>query len=53
MDANRLTALTDGVVAIIVTIMVLEMRPPHAPTLAALAERCVDDLGPRLAALWT
>jgi uncharacterized membrane protein len=29
MDRDRLTAFTDGVFAIIVTIMVLEMRPPH------------------------
>jgi uncharacterized membrane protein len=38
MERDRLTALTDGVVAIIVTIMVLEMRPPHEPTLVALAQ---------------
>ncbi len=29
MESDRLTAFTDGVLAIIVTIMVLEMRPPH------------------------
>jgi len=29
MERDRLTAFTDGVLAIIVTIMVLEMRPPH------------------------
>jgi uncharacterized membrane protein len=33
-----LTALTDGVVAVILTIMVLEMKAPHAPTLSALAQ---------------
>lgn len=34
---DRLAPLTDGVVAVIMTIMVLEMRPPAAPTLRALA----------------
>lgn len=29
-------AFSDGVIAIIITIMVLELRPPHEPTLAAL-----------------
>ena len=37
MDRDRLTAFTDGVLAIIVTIMVLEMRPPHGVTLRELA----------------
>ena len=37
MNRDRLTAFTDGVLAIIVTIMVLEMRPPHGATLADLA----------------
>lgn len=37
MDRDRLTAFTDGVLAIIVTIMVLEMRPPHGATLRDLA----------------
>jgi len=31
-------ALTDGMVAIIITIMVLEMHPPHAADLAGLAK---------------
>jgi uncharacterized membrane protein len=38
MERDRLTAFSDGVVAIIVTIMVLELKPPHGPTLADLAE---------------
>jgi uncharacterized membrane protein len=38
MTRERLTAFTDGVLAIIITIMVLEMRPPHGATLADLAE---------------
>ena len=29
MGSERLTAFTDGVVAVIITIMVLEMKPPH------------------------
>jgi len=36
MNASRLEAFTDGVVAIIITIMVLEMRVPHGSDLAAL-----------------
>jgi uncharacterized membrane protein len=36
MERDRLTAFTDGVLAIIVTIMVLEMRPPHGTELADL-----------------
>jgi uncharacterized membrane protein len=36
MDSARLEAFTDGVVAIIITIMVLELRVPHGANLAAL-----------------
>ena len=36
MKPDRLNALTDGVVAIVLTIMVLEMGIPAEPTLAAL-----------------
>ena len=36
MERDRLTAFTDGVLAIIVTIMVLEMRPPHGTQLSDL-----------------
>jgi uncharacterized membrane protein len=36
LDRDRLTAFTDGVLAIIVTIMVLEMRPPHGTAPADL-----------------
>ena len=36
MEKDRLLAFTDGVVAIIITIMVLELRPPHEATWAAL-----------------
>lgn len=38
MDKGRLEAFSDGVLAVIITIMVLELKPPHEPTLAALRE---------------
>ncbi len=37
MRPERLTALTDGVIAVIITIMVLEMKAPHDTDLEALA----------------
>ena len=36
MDKNRLEAFSDGVLAIIITIMVLELRVPHGSDLATL-----------------
>lgn len=36
MGKNRLEAFSDGVIAIIITIMVLEMKVPHGDTLATL-----------------
>ncbi len=36
MDTTRLETFSDGVIAIIITIMVLELRAPAEPTLAAL-----------------
>jgi uncharacterized membrane protein len=36
MDRDRLTAFTDGVLAVIITIMVLEMRPPRGVGFADL-----------------
>src|ERR1700731_4136058 len=36
MTTSRLEAFSDGVIAIVVTIMVLELRAPSQPTLAAL-----------------
>jgi uncharacterized membrane protein len=36
MQKNRLEAFSDGVLAIIITIMVLEMKVPHDPTVNAL-----------------
>ncbi len=38
MGKGRLEAFTDGVVAIIITIMVLEMKVPHGTDVAALSE---------------
>ncbi|MDB5669469.1 MAG: hypothetical protein JWO25_428 [Alphaproteobacteria bacterium] len=37
MTSERLTAFTDGVIAVIITIMVLEMRAPRGAELADLA----------------
>ena len=36
MNRGRLEAFSDGVIAIIITIMVLEMKVPHGADLAAL-----------------
>jgi uncharacterized membrane protein len=36
MKKSRLEAFSDGVLAIIITIMVLELKVPHEPTMAAL-----------------
>jgi uncharacterized membrane protein len=36
MEKGRLAAFSDGVIAIIITIMVLELKVPHADNLAAL-----------------
>ena len=38
MEKNRLEAFSDGVIAIIITIMVLEMKVPHAADFSALKE---------------
>jgi uncharacterized membrane protein len=37
MNKERLTAFSDGVIAIIITIMVLELKPPREPSWQALA----------------
>ena len=36
MTTTRLEAFSDGVIAILITIMVLELRPPHEATLISL-----------------
>ena len=36
MRTSRLEAFSDGVIAVIITIMVLELHAPHEPTFAAL-----------------
>jgi len=36
MGKDRLAAFSDGVIAIIITIMVLELKIPHGADLAAL-----------------
>ena len=36
MGKSRLEAFSDGVIAIIITIMVLEMKVPHGESLHAL-----------------
>lgn len=38
MSKSRLEAFSDGVIAILITIMVLELKVPHEPTFAALSE---------------
>lgn len=38
MSKQRLEAFSDGVIAILITIMVLELRVPHSPRLDALVE---------------
>lgn len=38
MTTSRLEAFSDGVIAILITIMVLELRAPAEPTLAALVK---------------
>jgi uncharacterized membrane protein len=37
MKTNRIEAFSDGVIAILITIMVLELKAPHDPTPASLA----------------
>ncbi len=39
MDKDRLSAFTDGVMAVIITIMVLELKTPHGTDMAALLEQ--------------
>ena len=38
MEKDRLLAFSDGVIAVIITIMVLELKAPHDASLTALAQ---------------
>ncbi len=38
MEKDRLVAFSDGVIAVIITIMVLELKAPHDVSLSALKE---------------
>src|SRR5207248_9141786 len=38
MNKGRLEAFSDGVLAVIITVMVLEMKPPHGASVRALRE---------------
>ncbi len=38
MKTNRIEAFSDGVIAILITIMVLELKAPHDPTPASLVQ---------------
>ena len=40
MSKGRLEAFSDGVIAIIITIMVLEMKVPHGDSLNDLCRSC-------------
>ena len=44
MKTTRLEAFSDGVIAVIITIMVLDLRPPHEANLAGLAAILPDFL---------
>ena len=45
MEKDRLVAFSDGVIAVIITIMVLEMKAPHDASLSALKETTPAFLG--------
>jgi uncharacterized membrane protein len=40
MQKNRIEAFSDGVLAIIITIMVLELKVPHDDSINALIKNC-------------
>src|SRR5579859_8155230 len=45
MDKGRMEAFSDGVIAVIITIMVLEIKVPRGTDLASLEPLCVPMLG--------
>ena len=45
MTKGRIEAFSDGVLAVIITIMVLELKAPHGDSLAALVPMCPAFLG--------
>lgn len=45
MNKERLAAFTDGVLAVVITIMVLELKPPHGADLHALMAQAPVFLG--------
>jgi uncharacterized membrane protein len=45
MEKDRLIAFSDGVIAVIITIMVLELKAPHDDSLIALAQNIPAFLG--------
>jgi hypothetical protein len=49
MTKTRVEAFSDGVLAIVITIMVLELKAPHEPHFRALTPLCVALLGASLA----
>jgi hypothetical protein len=38
---ERLSAFSDGVFAVLITVLVLDLRPPERPTFAALTTLCL------------
>ncbi len=52
MKPTRLEAFSDGVIAIIITIMVLEIKLPHEPTLYALLEQIPIFISYLLSFVW-
>lgn len=46
MDKNRLEAFSDGVIAIIITIMVLDLKVPHDPRVLGTGYAITSSLHP-------